>query len=183
MAYGTLKLENLRSAADFHWHKAWFAHVLLQCDEGIISLSLYPLCIAGFPCVMAKTVKAAPGITLPAVIPVAWEHISNCPSEDSVLTWTGALGLNASLESVMWRTGSLGLPVMNVSSILWMWFSNKKFGLLDQSKKAKVDDNYNQKDKSDLNSFSFQWGKIHFQTFQCYSFIIFSNHILHSLIV
>ena len=40
MAYGTLKLENLRSAADFHWYKAWFVHVLLQCDEGIISLSL-----------------------------------------------------------------------------------------------------------------------------------------------
>lgn len=35
MAYGILKLENLRSAADFLCYKAWFAHVLLQCDKCI----------------------------------------------------------------------------------------------------------------------------------------------------
>lgn len=159
---------------------------LFMCSCNVmkaLSLCLYPLCIAGFPCVMAKTVTAAPGITLPAAIPVAWEHISSCSSEDSVLTWTGGLGLNAGLESVTWWTGPLGLPVMNVSSHPLNVVLQQKFGLLDQSKKEKMHDNYNQKDKSDLNCFSFQWGRIHFQTFQCYSFIIFSNHILHSLIV
>ena len=44
-------------------------------------------------------------------------------------------------------------------------------------------DNYNQKDKSDLKSFSLQSGRIYFQTFQCSSSIIFSNHILNSLTV
>ena len=49
------------------------AHVLLQRDEDVslsFSISL-PLCIAGFPYVVARKAKAASGITLLVVIPVA----------------------------------------------------------------------------------------------------------------
>lgn len=54
------------------------AHVLLQCDEDVgLSFAIsIPLCIAGFriagfPYVVAKKAKAASGMTLPVVIPVA----------------------------------------------------------------------------------------------------------------